>query len=663
MKRNRKFIAAACACALLVSAFGTGSAIAAENVTTFTFTDNGITVTEGDSTNYKIEGTQLTINGEGSYLVTGSCSDGQIKVKKGVENFTLTLSELTLSGGTSAPLVCNKNTEGVIAVEGTVTLSDTVMNSEDYLIKTYGYEEDSEELDDTENAVIKLKDGSKITMTGDGTLNINASAKNGIKSGATMDENGDETAADPGSEYYAYLCIDGPTINIDADNVYDPGDGDTYGDGINAESYLSVSTGTLNVNAGDDGIHCDYTLDIGKGAASDSELSINIDDSEEGIEGAVINIYNGNIDVSSNDDAINAANSDLSGYQFEMNISGGTIDAVGGDDGLDSNGTISISGGSVTVQSGMNGIPFDTGTDGDNSIDSTFRITGGEVLGIGSNQMAVTPSTDSQGYVTWGAQGGGQGGGQGGFGGRGGFTGQDGTMPTPPENSDGTMPTPPENSDDTMPTPPENSDGTMPTPPENSDGTMPTPPENSDGTMPTPPENSDGTMPTPPENSDGTMPTRPGGDQGGGSSTNLSDTSSITLTNGTQTGIAVGSSVNISSGNEVAVVYNGETLASLTADKNATYVIYSAEKLEKGTTGETSREESDTEESGSDEKPSFDTNGDGSTDIADSLMIARADAGLTALSAEQLARSDANKDGMVDIADSLMIARIDAGLA
>lgn len=57
-----------------------------------------------------------------------------------------------------------------------------------------------------------------------------------------------------------------------------------------------------------------------------------------------------------------------------------------------------------------------------------------------------------------------------------------------------------------------------------------------------------------------------------------------------------------------------------------------------------------------------DTNGDGSVDIADALMIARYDAGLVQLDETQLSISDVNKDGGVDIADALMVARFDAGL-
>lgn len=57
-----------------------------------------------------------------------------------------------------------------------------------------------------------------------------------------------------------------------------------------------------------------------------------------------------------------------------------------------------------------------------------------------------------------------------------------------------------------------------------------------------------------------------------------------------------------------------------------------------------------------------DTNGDGTADIADALMISRYDAGLITMNSTQIAVSDVNGDGNADIADALKIARFDAGL-
>lgn len=58
-----------------------------------------------------------------------------------------------------------------------------------------------------------------------------------------------------------------------------------------------------------------------------------------------------------------------------------------------------------------------------------------------------------------------------------------------------------------------------------------------------------------------------------------------------------------------------------------------------------------------------DVTGDSVLDIADALLIARADALLTTLTDEQREAADVNFDGTADIADALLIARIDSGLS
>lgn len=380
--------------------------------TVFTFSSVGITVS-GNATGYEIDTdtpTFLTINSAGNYLVTGACTNGQVKVKKGVTGVILTLSDLDLSCTNCAPIVCNKYTHAGIIIDGTVNLADTVYNSEDYLINVEKMTEDEAEDAGAENAVMKFKGGSKIAISGSGTLNITAKAKNGIKSGAALDSsNGDTELA--GDSSAAFLTVEGITLNVDATNVYKP-DSDTYGDCINAESYLHIKNGTYNLQAGDDALHCDYTLDLGSSGASDSALDVNIGSSVsstgavEGIEGAIINVYSGDYDLFCSDDCLNAANSDLSdqNYQYQMNIYGGDIYAVstGEGDALDSNGNITMNGGNVVVIGGSSGNAVDTGTDGNSAIDDSLNITGGTLFGIGSSNMAIVPTSSSQSWVAWG---------------------------------------------------------------------------------------------------------------------------------------------------------------------------------------------------------------------------------------------------------------------
>ena len=54
--------------------------------------------------------------------------------------------------------------------------------------------------------------------------------------------------------------------------------------------------------------------------------------------------------VHATDDGLNVTNSDLTGHSFSLNITGGNlyVDSSGGD-GIDSNNTLTISGGTVEV--------------------------------------------------------------------------------------------------------------------------------------------------------------------------------------------------------------------------------------------------------------------------------------------------------------------------
>ena len=190
-------VAAALTLSLLPTAMAAASEYTAKGATEFTFSSSGITAEDGTYTDYKISGTDLTIQSSGTYLVSGSCTDGSIKIKKGTTDVTLVLDGLTLTSTDTAPITCNKSTEvTIVAASGTTnTLTDSTQNNDD------NYPDN----EDAENAVIKCKDGSDVTIRGSGTLNINTKGKNGIKSGTTTAEEGD-----------ASLTIQDVTLNINA---------------------------------------------------------------------------------------------------------------------------------------------------------------------------------------------------------------------------------------------------------------------------------------------------------------------------------------------------------------------------------------------------------------------------------------------------------------
>ena len=356
--------------ALLLCFVPVASAADYSGATAFVFSDDGIAVTEGGATGYKISGTALTINAAGTYVLSGACADGSVKVKKGTTGVTLVLNGLELTSAATAPITCNKSTGVTLVIaDGSVnTLTDSEQNNDD------NYPDNT----DAENAVLKCKDGSQVTICGGGTLNINANGKNGVKSGATTDGEGE-----------AWLLIREATLNIQV----------PVNDAINAEQLLTVESGTLNIAAADDGVHCDYVLNIG--TADGDGPTITITDCSEGLEGATLNVYSGSIAIHSEDDCLNAANSDLTDYAYEMNIYGGTlaVDAETGD-GLDSNGTLTITGGTVLVwtASTADNQPLDA--------DGTITISGGLVLGAGGSSGAGGTNISAvQPYVIFGSNG------------------------------------------------------------------------------------------------------------------------------------------------------------------------------------------------------------------------------------------------------------------
>lgn len=474
----------------------TGSTETTGETTTITFTDTAITAS--NAAGLEIDGTALTIDKAGTYLLTGQCSDGSVKVKKGTTGVTLVLSGLDLTSKTTAPIVCGKSS--VVIIEAAESTENTLQDSENNA-------EDSGNTD-AENAVIKCKEGSQVTLTGSGTLNILAQGKNGIKSGTTTQAEGE-----------ASLTVQNLVLNIEAPN----------NDAINAEATLNIESGTLTLSAGDDALHSDYTLNIGSESTPGPTVAVTT--SNEGLEGATVNICSGEINITSTDDCINAANGDLTGYAYAINISGGTVIAYSSTgDGFDSNGDLTISGGTVAVwtANGADNEPLDA--------DGSVTISGGTVLAAGGSSGMGMNLNAQQSCLIFGGSTSAQMGGQ------------------PQELPAGTAPEKPEFSDSSAPS-------EAPDRPDNQQAPNGTA---SSGTSeaPTPPDQS-GQMPT------GEKPQGMGGP--GNAGTLLTENSTFSILDA-----------------------QGNTLYTGTAPCNTVYLLFSAPDLTDGTTATLSSGDTET---------------------------------------------------------------------
>ena len=348
----------------------TAETVSTADAVELSFSDTTVT---GTASGVEIDGTHVSISKAGIYVLSGSCADGSVTVKKGTTGVTLVLDNLSLTASDRAAIACNKGTQVTIQVNGACALADGEQNND----------ENYPDNENAENAVLKCKDGSQVTLCGTGSLTVTANGKNGIKSGADSEEG------------EASLTIQDLTLTINA----------PVNDAINAEALLNIPSGNLTVNAGDDAVHCDLTLNIG--AEGTEGPTIDIQSCYEGLEGAYVNVYSGDISIQATDDCINAADPDLKDVTFTMNIYGGKIDAyTTTGDGFDSNGDLTISGGIVTVWTAntADNQPLDA--------DGTITISGGTVLaaggsaGMGMNLQANQPCLVFGGSSGMGGRGG-----------------------------------------------------------------------------------------------------------------------------------------------------------------------------------------------------------------------------------------------------------------
>lgn len=266
-----------------------------------------------DSSSVTISNNTITITDEGTYLLTGSLSDGHVIVDADDKKVQLVLDSVNINCDTSAALYV-KAADKVF-----VTLAS---DSENSLSNT----SDFVAIDDNNiDAVIFSKDD--LTLNGSGTLTVTAKYGHGIvskddlviTSGTYQITAAKHALSGQDSVRIAdgVLTLDAGTNGIHSENADDDTKGFIYiangdisitadSDGFDAEETLQVDGGNIEVYAGDDGLHSDDDLIITAG-------TINVTKSYEGLEGMTVTIEDGDISVVSSDDGINASGDGTSG--------------------------------------------------------------------------------------------------------------------------------------------------------------------------------------------------------------------------------------------------------------------------------------------------------------------------------------------------------------
>ncbi len=270
---------------------------------------------------------------------------------------------------------------------------------------------------------IKIKDGVVLTITaqGDGLKSTNDSDET---LGYVEIEGGTVSVTSGADAIQAEtdIIISGGDITLvsgGGSNAYINKDSDSA-KGLKVNDEIIISGGNITINAADDGIHSDNTIAIDGGefsiASGDdgihSEVDTTINGGEfsitksyEGLESKVITINGGDFHITSSDDGINVAGgNDGSGTvtpggrlgggmescsDCYLYINGGYVYVNATGDGLDANGSITMTDGTVIVNgpTAQDNGPLD--------YDGSFELTGGYLIAAGSSRMAQAPSTTS----------------------------------------------------------------------------------------------------------------------------------------------------------------------------------------------------------------------------------------------------------------------------
>ena len=398
---KKKLLAALLASALAAgmlptSACAVSSAYTSSNATLISFTDSAVTA-DGKYSGYEIEGTDVSITAAGTYVFSGDCDDGSITVKKGVTGVTLVLNGLTLTNADSAAITLNKTAEAaLIAAAG----------SENTVADTAGAND--------ENAAVKVKSGASLSLSGTGTLTACGNAKNGIKGASDAVITVDELtlnieAADDGLSCDDELTIKGGRVNITAggDAVKaSPDTDDTENPDTTSLGSVTISGGTLTLDAAADGIQADGDLTISGGTfavtangghtttLSDDDASckglkagktltvsggtFTVDSADDALHANDVTVSGGTLTLASGDDAVHADNDLVVGVKGSSSTSNPKIDITASYEGLEGT-TVSVYSGDIDVAASDDGVNAANSDLGERSDKYAINIAGGDL--------------------------------------------------------------------------------------------------------------------------------------------------------------------------------------------------------------------------------------------------------------------------------------------
>ena len=324
-----------------------------EDKTVATADASGKTVISFDGTSVQVdgdgclvEGTTVTIQEAGTYILQGDLQNGGIIVDTDKKSIVrLVLNGVTITNDDSAAIFVKKSLKTVISLaEGTV---NTLTDGTQYVYAEEGEAEPS----------AALYSKSDLTINGTGTLVVNGNYNDAIQCKDSLKLLGGVyriTSADDGIIGKDMLVIENGsyTINAEGDGMKSSNDTDeTLG-------FILILDGEFSITAENDAIQAETKLVISDGrfqivtGGGSSNAPAHTSDDRFGFGGW----FNGN--NATTEDNTTSSKGLKAGTAIQ--IDGGTFVMDTCDDAVHSNGTILLTAGDYTISSGDDGVHADT---------------------------------------------------------------------------------------------------------------------------------------------------------------------------------------------------------------------------------------------------------------------------------------------------------------
>lgn len=319
-----------------------------------TITLDGTSATVAADSGVSIVGGTVTITAAGTYRITGTLTDGNVVGAAPDDAVVrIVLDDAHITSTTTAPLSITGSDQTEVTLVGDSSLTDPAVYTS---------------AADGPNAA--LWSSADLTIDGDGSLTVDANADDGITSKDDLlivSGTITVTAADDAVRGKDTLNIAGGTLRIAAGGDALKSDNDSDA----TKSVITIDGGAITITGSNEGIEA-TTIVVNGG-------TIDLTSSDDGINGTApdgldvtptLTVTGGTVVVNANGDGVDV-NGDIAMSGGTLVVNGPTAQMNGA---IDYDGTFAISGGVVvaTGSSGMAMAPSGTGTSSQLSLLATF---------------------------------------------------------------------------------------------------------------------------------------------------------------------------------------------------------------------------------------------------------------------------------------------------